>query len=114
MIRSFFFNYFHWQDQKYNIKSPQPFCLEKSMKNRSMIIIGAGVAGLSAGCYAQMNGFNSTILEHIQFRGCCRPGKRKGYTLITASMTWLISPESAAHFIWQELGALATNPSISR
>ena len=28
------------------------------------IIIGAGLAGLSAGCYAQMNGYRSHIFEH--------------------------------------------------
>ena len=30
---------------------------------RSMIVIGAGIAGLSAGCYAQMNGYRSRIFE---------------------------------------------------
>ena len=28
---------------------------------KSILIIGAGIAGLSAGCYAQMNGFHSQI-----------------------------------------------------
>lgn len=31
------------------------------MARKKIIIIGAGIAGLSAGCYAQMNGFDSTI-----------------------------------------------------
>jgi thioredoxin reductase len=31
------------------------------MKNQSIIIIGAGFAGLSAGIYAQMNGYQSQI-----------------------------------------------------
>ena len=30
---------------------------------KSMIIVGAGIAGLSAGCYARMNGFKTTILD---------------------------------------------------
>jgi monoamine oxidase len=30
----------------------------------SIIIIGAGLAGLSTGCYAQMNGYQSYIFEH--------------------------------------------------
>ena len=30
----------------------------------SVIIIGAGLAGLSAGCFCQMNGFQSRIFEH--------------------------------------------------
>jgi len=29
----------------------------------SMIIVGAGIAGLSTGCYARMNGYETTILE---------------------------------------------------
>jgi len=31
---------------------------------KSIIIIGAGLAGLSAGCYGQMNGYQTRILEH--------------------------------------------------
>jgi thioredoxin reductase len=30
---------------------------------KSVIIVGAGIAGLSAGCYARMNGFKTTIFE---------------------------------------------------
>jgi heterodisulfide reductase subunit A-like polyferredoxin len=33
------------------------------MAERSIIIIGAGMAGLSAGCYAQMNGYNTQVFE---------------------------------------------------
>jgi thioredoxin reductase len=29
---------------------------------KSVAIIGAGIAGLSAGCYAQMNGYQAQIL----------------------------------------------------
>ena len=31
--------------------------------DKSIIIIGAGIAGLSAGCYGQMNGYNTRIFE---------------------------------------------------
>ena len=34
------------------------------MTEKSLIIIGAGLAGLSTGCYAQMNGYQSHIFEH--------------------------------------------------
>ena len=34
------------------------------MTEKSLIIIGAGLAGLSTGCYAQMNGYQSYIFEH--------------------------------------------------
>jgi len=29
------------------------------MEQKSIIIIGAGIAGLSAGCYGQMNGYRT-------------------------------------------------------
>ena len=31
--------------------------------DKSIIIIGAGIAGLAAGCYGQMNGYNTQIFE---------------------------------------------------
>lgn len=31
--------------------------------DNSVIIIGAGFGGLSAGCYGQMNGYRSSIFE---------------------------------------------------
>jgi phytoene desaturase len=34
------------------------------MADKSMIIIGAGLAGLSTGCHAQMKGYRSHIFEH--------------------------------------------------
>lgn len=33
------------------------------MEDKSIIIIGAGIAGLSAGCYGQMNGYHTRIFE---------------------------------------------------
>ena len=33
------------------------------MVNKKIIIIGAGIAGLSTGCYAQMNGYDAVIFE---------------------------------------------------
>lgn len=45
-----------------------------------LIIIGAGIAGLAAGCYAQMNGYQTQILElHDQPRGLCTSWQRQGY-----------------------------------
>jgi phytoene desaturase len=34
------------------------------MAEKSIIIIGAGLGGLSTGCYVQMNGYHSQIFEH--------------------------------------------------
>ena len=47
---------------------------------KSVIIIGAGVAGLAAGCYAQMNGYDSQIFElHDLPGGLCTAWERKGF-----------------------------------
>ncbi|MGD2079495.1 MAG: hypothetical protein PVH18_14015, partial [Chloroflexota bacterium] len=34
-----------------------------SKRQKSIAIIGAGVAGLAAGCYGQMNGYQTHIFE---------------------------------------------------
>ena len=50
------------------------------MASKSVIIIGAGIAGLSAGCYAQMNGYTSRIFEmHDKPGGLCTAWKRGIY-----------------------------------
>jgi phytoene dehydrogenase-like protein len=49
------------------------------MGNKKVIIIGAGIAGLSAGCYLQMNGYDTEIFElHNIPGGLCTGWKRKG------------------------------------
>jgi phytoene dehydrogenase-like protein len=75
---------------------------------KSLIIIGGGIAGLSAGCYAQMNGFNSEIYEmHSITGGLCTSWQRKGFTF-DLCVEWLVgsSPRSALHTLWEELGAV--------
>ena len=50
------------------------------MSKKIIIIIGAGIAGLSAGCYGQINGFNAGIFEmHNISGGLCTSWERKGY-----------------------------------
>ena len=79
---------------------------------KSVIIIGAGIAGLSAGCYLQMNGYSTRIFEmDTKPGGLCTSWKRKGYT-IDGCMHWLVGsgPGNGMHRVWQELGAI---PSLS-
>jgi phytoene dehydrogenase-like protein len=76
------------------------------MTNQTMLIIGAGIAGLSTGVYAQMNGYQSKILEmHTQPGGLCTSWKRRGYT-IDGCIHWLVgsSPALGLHQYWQEIG----------
>jgi phytoene dehydrogenase-like protein len=75
---------------------------------KKVIIIGAGISGLSAGCYAAMNGYQVQILEaHALPGGLCTSWKRKGY-LIDGSCHSLAGsgPASSYYPIWRELGAL--------
>jgi phytoene dehydrogenase-like protein len=75
---------------------------------KSVIIIGAGLAGMSTGCYGQMNGYETQIFEmHSKAGGLCTYWKRKGYTIGTPG--WLMGSSPANndyHGFWQELGAL--------
>lgn len=76
--------------------------------NKKIIIIGAGIAGLSAGCYLQMNGYNTEIFEmHNLPGGLCTSWKRKGYTF-DGCLHWLVgsSPKHTFYKFWEELGAV--------
>lgn len=76
------------------------------MDQNSIIIIGGGFAGLSAGIYAQMNGYNTHVFEmHDKPGGLCTSWKRKGYT-IDGCIHWLTgsSPLSGMNRYWQEVG----------
>ena len=74
---------------------------------KSIVIVGAGIAGLSTGCYACMNGYKTTILEmHNIPGGLCTAWKRKGYTF-DISMHFLVSSKAGPlHQMWQELGVV--------
>ena len=73
-----------------------------------MIIIGAGIAGLAAGCYAQMNGYRTKIFElHNQPGGLCTAWQRRGYTF-DGCIHYLFGsgPGQPFYQLWQELGAI--------
>jgi phytoene dehydrogenase-like protein len=75
---------------------------------KSVIIIGAGTAGLSTGIYGQMNGYKTSIFEmDIKPGGLCTAWERKGY-IIDGCLHWLVgtSAESSFHRLWQEVGVL--------
>lgn len=51
-------------------------------KKKKVIIIGAGLAGMSAGSYLQMNGFQTEIFEsHTMSGGLCASWKRKDFNI---------------------------------
>ncbi|HEY4789419.1 MAG TPA: FAD-dependent oxidoreductase, partial [Bacteroidales bacterium] len=81
---------------------------------KEIIIIGAGIAGLSAGCYGQMNNYSTTIFEmHNLPGGLCTAWKRKGYN-IDGCIHWLAGsgPEDNFYNIWHELGAVQNRKFI--
>ena len=76
------------------------------MNEKSIIIIGAGLAGLSAGCYAQMNGYRSHIFEHSNKPGgVAAAWKRKDY-LIDGGIHFLMGhrPGQPIYDLYRELG----------
>ena len=76
------------------------------MQDKTVIIIGAGFAGLSAGIYARLNGYQVRIFEmHDKPGGLCTSWRRKGYT-IDGCIHWLVgsNPKSAMNRSWQEVG----------
>lgn len=73
-----------------------------------ILIIGGGMAGLSAGIYAAQNGHKATILEkHARTGGNLTGWDRQGYH-IDNCIHWLTgtNPATGLHRMWQELGAL--------
>lgn len=83
--------------------------------NKKIAIIGAGIAGLAAGCYARMNGYEAEIYEaHSVPGGLCTSWKRKGYT-IDGCIHWLTgsSPNYSFYRVWEQLGAVQGRTMIN-
>lgn len=76
--------------------------------DKSVAVIGAGIAGLSTGCYLQMNGYRTHIFEmHTLPGGLCTSWERKGYT-IDCCIHWLTGsrPGASLYKLWQEIGLI--------
>ncbi len=80
---------------------------------RKILIIGGGVAGLSAGIYAAMNGFDTEILEmHSTAGGQCTAWERKKYRF-DYCLHWLVGTSKGAfNDIWKETNVLNDNTEI--
>lgn len=76
--------------------------------NKKVLIIGAGIAGLSTGCYLQMNGYETEIFEMNSIPGgLCTSWKRKDYTF-NGSIHWIVGTckQMNMNKLWEELQAL--------
>jgi phytoene dehydrogenase-like protein len=81
---------------------------------KKVIIIGAGIAGLTCGVYAQKSGFETEIYElHTIPGGECTGWDRKGYHF-DGCLHWLVGskPGTALNKIWRETGALDASVKI--
>ncbi len=75
------------------------------MKKKKLIIIGAGLAGMSAGSYLQMNGFDTEIYEMgTKAGGLCTSWRRNDY-LIDGCIHFMsgISPNEVTYPFWNNL-----------
>lgn len=81
---------------------------------RKVVIVGGGIAGLSAGIYALRSGFEAHILEqHTTFGGFQTGWSRKGY-FFEGGMHWLTgsSQKTPLNRVWKETGALQENNPV--
>ncbi len=75
------------------------------MKNKRVLIIGGGIAGLCTGVYLQKNGFESEILEmHSIAGGLATAWKRAGYTFENC-IHWLVGSKEGEELnaTWKEV-----------
>ncbi|HNT75383.1 MAG TPA: NAD(P)/FAD-dependent oxidoreductase [Anaerolineae bacterium] len=83
---------------------------------KSIIIIGAGIAGLSAGIYAAKNGYDVTLYEsHFVPGGMCTGWQRRGFTFEGClHYVQLIgaAPSHTYYDLWQELGVFPKTKMI--
>ena len=83
-------------------------------KRKTIVIIGAGVAGLSAGIYAEQHGFHAILLEkNPSVGGMCTGWYRKGYYL-DGCIHWLTGTREGTllNEMWKNLDAFKSQDDI--
>lgn len=81
---------------------------------KKVVIIGGGIAGMTAGVLLQKAGFATEIYEKNALPGGqCTGWKREGY-FIDNCIHWLTGtrPGSALHELWKEIGALGDDVEL--
>jgi phytoene dehydrogenase-like protein len=86
---------------------------EDKGQEKSMIVIGGGIAGLSCGIYSQLNGYKVQIVDlHTKPGGQCTAWKRKGFRF-DYCLHWVVGTARGPFFdIWRETGALTKDVEI--
>ncbi|WGM90262.1 MAG: NAD(P)/FAD-dependent oxidoreductase [Candidatus Bathyarchaeum tardum] len=75
---------------------------------KTIVVIGGGIAGLTAGIFAQKNGFKSIVLEkNHTVGGECTGWDRQGYH-VDGCIHWLVGTKEGTPLrqLWDEVGAL--------
>ena len=81
---------------------------------KKVVIIGGGIAGMTAGVLLQKAGYRTEIYEKNALPGGqCTGWKREGY-FIDNCIHWLTGtrPGSALHELWKEIGALGDDVEL--
>ena len=81
---------------------------------KTIVIIGAGVAGLSAGIYAEQHGFDVILLEkNPSVGGMCTGWYRNGY-YIDGCIHWLTGTKEGTllNEMWHNIGAIDSQDNI--
>ena len=75
---------------------------------KTIAIIGAGMGGLAAGIYGQLNGYETRIFEmHTRPGGQCASWQRKGYTFDACIHHFFgCKPGTTVNQLWHEIGAM--------
>src|SRR5512139_1142234 len=78
------------------------------MSAGKVAIVGAGLFGLAAGCYARMNDFQTVIFEQLGWPGgLARSWERDGFQLDPGpNLIWAVDPGTSTHDALRELGVL--------
>ncbi len=79
-----------------------------------ILIIGGGIAGLSAGIHAQMKGYDCEIIEKNPYIGGECTGWRRGDFYIDNCIHWLMGTKEKTELnqAWREVGALTDDVEI--
>lgn len=83
------------------------------MGKKRIVIVGAGVSGLTAGIYALKYGFDVEVVErNMCVGGLCVGWQRKG-TYIDGCIHWLTeSDKGVLSEVWREIGALSDETDV--
>ncbi|MBR6772712.1 MAG: NAD(P)/FAD-dependent oxidoreductase [Clostridia bacterium] len=83
---------------------------------KKIIIIGGGVAGLSAGIYGALEGYDCTVLERHSSVGGNLTGWNRGGYHIDNCIHWLTgtAPGTELRQVWETLGALTPDTELCK